>query len=273
MLVGADAPRIALPTCQSEVCSSFTRPSAQARRTGRRATAAVPVDAAGAEVGLGRAGRPGRERELEQQRDREAGLGDEHRARLEDRRPLALHGGQEPVLVAPGLGRVEPADDADRRVGDDPPLDLAGRLLGADQDDAEAAAALGDVEEDLLDRARRVPRARTCSARRARRTAAASRVPDASLASNAWRRTTPTTNRLARSCSMCRSTTVTWCGVEVDARGVGASAMSARMRCSTWRSAEARRRTNALIVPAPMARPVQRGSTARRDRPGSASTR
>ena len=50
-------------------------------------------------------------------------------------------------------GRVEPADDAERRVRRHAALDLARRLLRADQDDAEAAAALGDVEHDLLDRA------------------------------------------------------------------------------------------------------------------------
>ena len=37
-------------------------------------------------------------------------------------------------------------------LGDDAPLDLARGLLRADQDDAERAAALGDVEQDLLDR-------------------------------------------------------------------------------------------------------------------------
>src|SRR5215213_417365 len=52
----------------------------------------------------------------------------------------------------PYSGRVEPADHADRRVGHDPPLDLAGGLLRADQDHAERAAALGDVEQHLLDR-------------------------------------------------------------------------------------------------------------------------
>jgi hypothetical protein len=60
---------------------------------------------------------------------------------------------QEAVLAPGRLGGVEPADDPDGRVGDDPPLDLAGRLLGADEDDAERAAPLGHVEEDLLDRA------------------------------------------------------------------------------------------------------------------------
>ena len=68
------------------------------------------------------------------------------------RGPLPVGLGQEAVLGPRRLGRVEPADDPDRRVGDDAPLDLARGLLRADQDDAEAAAALGDVEQDLLDR-------------------------------------------------------------------------------------------------------------------------
>ena len=66
--------------------------------------------------------------------------------------------GRNPYSPARRLGGVEPADDPDRRVGDDPPLDLARRLLGADEDDAERPAPLGDVEQDLLDRARPLPR-------------------------------------------------------------------------------------------------------------------
>ena len=64
---------------------------------------------------------------------------------------LAQLGRQEAVLS--GLARVEPADDLDRGVADDRGLDVAGRLLGADEDDAEAAAARGDVDEHVLDRA------------------------------------------------------------------------------------------------------------------------
>ena len=44
-------------------------------------------------------------------------------------------------------------DHPQRGVRHDPALDLGGRLLRADEHDAEAAAALGDVEEHLLDRA------------------------------------------------------------------------------------------------------------------------
>ena len=51
-------------------------------------------------------------------------------------------------IRAAALGRVEAPDDADGRVRHHPPLDLARRLLGAD--DAEAPAALGDIEEHFL---------------------------------------------------------------------------------------------------------------------------
>ncbi len=67
-------------------------------------------------------------------------------------RALLVRLGQEPVLGPGCLRRVEATGDANRRVGDDAPLDLARGLLRADEDDAERAAALGDVEQDLLDR-------------------------------------------------------------------------------------------------------------------------
>ena len=82
----------------------------------------------------------------------------EHAAGLEERGAGAGGLRQEAVLAALSFGGVEAADDAVRGVGDDAALDLAGGLLGADQDDAEAAAALGDVEDDLLDRAPAVAR-------------------------------------------------------------------------------------------------------------------
>ena len=106
--------------------------------------------------------RPGREGEADLERHRQMRLLQDHRPRLEDRRALAGGLGQEAVLGALGLGRVEPADDADGRVRDDPALDLARGLLGADEDHAEAAAALGDVEQHLLDRATSPRAARTC---------------------------------------------------------------------------------------------------------------
>src|SRR5580704_14455101 len=49
--------------------------------------------------------------------------------------------------------RVQPPGDADSGVGEDPPLHVCRGLPRPDQDDAERPAALGDVEEDLLDRA------------------------------------------------------------------------------------------------------------------------
>ncbi len=140
------APRSALPTCQSPVCRRriTTSPS-----NGSGIEPAVPA------IGpcLRRAGGPRREREVDQHRHGEPRLADVHRPRLEDRGPLALRTREPAVLLAPRLGRIEPTDDADGAVGHHPALDLARRLLRTDQDDAEAAAALGDVEQDLLDRA------------------------------------------------------------------------------------------------------------------------
>ena len=71
---------------------------------------------------------------------------------------MRCDGRQEPVLRTPRLGRVQPADHLDRRVGDDPPLHLGRRLLRADEDDAQRTTALGDVEQHLLDRARPLAR-------------------------------------------------------------------------------------------------------------------
>ena len=154
-----------LPTCQSLVWRSFT---AVPRRDRRRRQGSTP---------LGGAGRPGRERELDDEGDGDLGLGDEHRPGLGDRRPGAVDGREEPVLGAVGLGRVEAAGHADGRVGDDAALDLAGRLLGADQDDPQRPPTLGHVQEDLLDRATGPRAGRTCSARRGRGTAAAGPRP------------------------------------------------------------------------------------------------
>ena len=103
-------------------------------------------------------GRPGREWELEDQWNRQFGLSQQHRSRFEDGGPLALHRRKESVLLAGGLGGVEPAHHPDRAVGDDAALNLAGGLLGSDQDHPEAATALGDIEQDLLDRAIPFPR-------------------------------------------------------------------------------------------------------------------
>ena len=108
--------------------------------------------------GLARPGGPRRERELDHEGHRQLGLRHEHGAGLDDGGPLALHRRQEAVLAPARLGRVEPAHDPDGRVGHDAPLDLAGGLLGADEHDAERPAALGHVEQDLLDGARPVAR-------------------------------------------------------------------------------------------------------------------
>ncbi len=116
------------------------------------------MDPAGGAAALALPGRPGRERELHRQRHRDPRLGHEHRARRGQRGPDPLRGRQEAVLGPAGLGRVEPADDLDRAVGDDPPLHLGRGLLGADEDDAERPAALGDVEHQLLDRRGALPR-------------------------------------------------------------------------------------------------------------------
>jgi hypothetical protein len=99
-----------------------------------------------------RPGRPCRERELDRQRHRDVRLRHEHGARLGKRGALALRGRQEAVFRAGRLGRVQPAGDPDRAVRHDPPFHLARGLLRADQDHAERPAALGHVEQDLLDR-------------------------------------------------------------------------------------------------------------------------
>ena len=152
-----DAPRSVLPTCQSEVWRILigVRPAdagRAGRRRDRRGSAAAPVAAGFVAAVSDGPGRPRRERELGDERHRDLRLHHEHRAGLGDRRPLLVRRRQEAVLGPRRLGRIEAADDADRRVGDDAPLDLARGLLRADQHDAERAAALGDVEEDLLDR-------------------------------------------------------------------------------------------------------------------------
>ena len=80
--------------------------------------------------------------------------------------------------------------------------------------------------------------------------------PERSFSSKALRRTTPTTNRLARSLRLCRSTTVTWWPKSTAWRS--ACGTSARTRRLRWGTAPHSRRTKALMVPAPMARPAHR---------------
>src|SRR5262249_24999368 len=102
---------------------------------------------------LAPAGRPSGEREVHGERDRDVRLSDKHGARLGQRRALALRGRQVPVLRTHRLGGIQPPGHSDRAVGQYSPFDLARGLLGADQDDSKRAAALGQVKQDLLDRA------------------------------------------------------------------------------------------------------------------------
>ena len=85
------------------------------------------------------------------QRGRDERLVEHHRAGQEARRALAQLGREEAVLG--GLARVEPAGDLERRLADDRLGHPARRLLAADEQHAERAPALGDVDEQLLDRA------------------------------------------------------------------------------------------------------------------------
>ena len=109
------------------------------------------------------------------------------------------------------------------------PLDLARGLLRADQDDAERAAALGDVEQDLLDRASTLARRVLVELVEHDEQQRPRACPTRSLSSNALRRVTPTTNRLARSWRLWRSTTVT-CASDVRRGARGGAATSARTR-------------------------------------------
>src|SRR5437773_10252577 len=133
-------PLSTLPTCQSLVCKIFigirvllerrrvVRGTGDGReRVGRAGRAGVVT---GPFALLAGPGRPGGEREVHRQRHRDVGLGDEHGAGLGQRGALPLRGRQVPVLGPFGFGGVEPAGDADRAVGHDAPLYLAGRLLG-----------------------------------------------------------------------------------------------------------------------------------------------
>src|SRR4051812_11954579 len=135
-----------LPRCQSAVWR---------RRIGLQPAELVVgggTDVAEGRRGLRRARGPRRERELGHQRHGDLGLAHEHGAGFGDGGPPAMGLGQEAVFGAHRFGGVEPAGDPQRRVGDDATLDLAGCLLGADQDHAEAATPLGHVQQDLLDR-------------------------------------------------------------------------------------------------------------------------
>ena len=103
-------------------------------------------------AGFGAARRPRGKRELEDERHRKFRLVHDHRARFDQCRALALGRGKEAIFAPTSFGCVEPADDSDRRVGDDATLDLARRLLRTDENDSERTTSLGDVEQYLLDR-------------------------------------------------------------------------------------------------------------------------
>ena len=76
----------------------------------------------------------------------------DHRAGLDDGAAQAEGLGQVVILGALALGKVEASVDADAAVASDALLDPAGGLLGADEDDTQGAATLGDVQQDVLDR-------------------------------------------------------------------------------------------------------------------------
>ena len=233
------------PTCQSAVCRSFTsRPTWERTmrvRLGRGSSRQPPTGrGAGGWPRVGAVGLAARVAHAGNGNSSTSGIGssgwrDDHRARLDDRGPLALHGRQEAVLAAAGLGRVEAADDADRRVGDDAALDLARRLLApmstmpSERPRSATSSRISLIGLDPSRGAYLLSSSSTtnCSGRA---------WPERSLSSNALRRITPTTNRLARSLRLWRSTTVTWCSSKRDAGARSGWATSARTSGATWRT-------------------------------------
>src|SRR5439155_11997625 len=94
---------------------------------------------------LAHSSRPRGERECHLEWDRQMWLLQQHCPGLQQRSALTRGIGEEPVLRPLGLRRVESANDANRGVRHDSPLNLASRLLSADEDHAEAPTALRDV--------------------------------------------------------------------------------------------------------------------------------
>lgn len=82
---------------------------------------------------------------------RGVGLGEDRGAGLDEAGALAQGGGEPGVFFALAFARFQAADDAQGCVADHAWLDGAGGLFGSDQDEAEAAAAFGDVEEHFFD--------------------------------------------------------------------------------------------------------------------------
>src|SRR5450756_1088362 len=104
-------------------------------------------------VDLFATGGTGGEREVDEDGGGDVGLVHNHRAGLDDGAAQAEGLGQVVVLGALALGEVQAPVDTDAGVAGDALLDATGGLLGADEDDAQGAATLGDVEQDVLDRA------------------------------------------------------------------------------------------------------------------------
>ena len=102
-------------------------------------------------VNLFATGGPDGEGEVDEDGGGDVGLVHDHRAGL-DGAAQAEGLGQVVVLGALALSKVEASVDADAAVAGDALLDPAGGLPGADEDDAQGAATLGDVEQDVLDR-------------------------------------------------------------------------------------------------------------------------
>ena len=125
--------------------------------------------------------------------------------------------GQHPaVLGALGLGGVQPPADPDRGVLEHLGRHARGGLLRADQQDAERAAALRDVDQHVLERAVPSRGAYLLSSSRTI-TDSGSRWPDSSFSRNVSFSSAPTTNRCAWSCSDWIATTVTLALRAVDA--------------------------------------------------------
>src|SRR5947199_10243748 len=78
---------------------------------------------------------------------------DDERAWLQDPRTQTRGRRQEAIFIALRLGSIQASDDTECRVSYDAAFNLARCLLGADQDDAKTPAALGNVEENILNRA------------------------------------------------------------------------------------------------------------------------
>ena len=204
------APRMSLPTCQSEV---WSRPSRlDSPSNGSSGTTVVPGDVDGPVVPS-----------VSDDRVAQAGNGNSTTTGTGSWGWLTImvpglmmvarwrcDAGSQPY--SPRVASAESSRPTTRmaRVGDHAPLDLAGGLLGADEDDAERATPLGDVEQDLLDGRGALAWRVLVELVEHDELQRLGRRPTPPCASNAWRSTTPTTNRLARSFRLWMSTTVTW---------------------------------------------------------------